>query len=233
MRSRTLGAAVAVLGALVVASPAQAAPKTTEVLQQFVVSGKGADPEALARAGYDMTRGAARQEGRLPDHRHAVAGGEARGEGRLGPAARRQADEREGRSAEPAAGPDARIRRLPAVEPRTRRRARPSARLRCCRCASGTCSRRARTPTSSSGCRTASRASASSSRPSASPRAPRSTAAGLEAGRALQRDPARPRVDRDGDQPAAVQVRARAQERRGLRASRRSSRRPSCGSSPS
>jgi hypothetical protein len=36
-----------------VASPAQAAPKT-EVLQQFVVSGKGADPEALARAGYDM-----------------------------------------------------------------------------------------------------------------------------------------------------------------------------------
>ena len=44
---------MAVLGALVAAAPAQAAPKT-EVLQQFVVSGKGADPEALARAGYDM-----------------------------------------------------------------------------------------------------------------------------------------------------------------------------------
>ena len=91
MRSRTLGAAVAVLVALVVASPAQAAPKTTEVLQQFVVSGKGADPEALARAGYDMSEAQHAKQGRLPDHRHAVAGGEARGEGRLGPAARRQA----------------------------------------------------------------------------------------------------------------------------------------------
>lgn len=37
-----------------VAAPAPAAAKTTEVLQQYVVSGKGADPEALARAGYDM-----------------------------------------------------------------------------------------------------------------------------------------------------------------------------------
>ena len=39
---------------LVSTSPAQAASKSTEVLQQFVVTGKGADPEALARAGYDM-----------------------------------------------------------------------------------------------------------------------------------------------------------------------------------
>jgi hypothetical protein len=45
---------VAALAALAVAAPAQAAPKATEVLQQFVVSGKGVDPEALARAGYDM-----------------------------------------------------------------------------------------------------------------------------------------------------------------------------------
>jgi hypothetical protein len=45
---------VALLVAVVAASPAQAAPKTIEVLQQYVVSGTGADPEALARAGYDM-----------------------------------------------------------------------------------------------------------------------------------------------------------------------------------
>ncbi|CAA9516552.1 MAG: putative zinc-binding carboxypeptidase [uncultured Solirubrobacteraceae bacterium] len=62
MRSATLGVAVAVLAALVASSPAPAAAKTTEVLQQFVVSGKGADPEALARAGYDM-REAHREKG--------------------------------------------------------------------------------------------------------------------------------------------------------------------------
>ena len=44
MRSRTLGVAVAALVSFVAASPAHAAPKT-EVLQQYVVSGKGADPE--------------------------------------------------------------------------------------------------------------------------------------------------------------------------------------------
>jgi hypothetical protein len=55
MRSRTLGAALTALVVFVVAAPAQAAPKTTEVLQQYVVSGTGADPEALARAGYDMS----------------------------------------------------------------------------------------------------------------------------------------------------------------------------------
>ena len=54
MLTRTLGAPAAVLTVLVAASPVHAATRTTEVLQQFVVSGKGADPEALARAGYDM-----------------------------------------------------------------------------------------------------------------------------------------------------------------------------------
>ena len=45
MRSRTLGVAVAALVSFVAASPAPAATKTTEVLQQFVVSGKGAEPK--------------------------------------------------------------------------------------------------------------------------------------------------------------------------------------------
>ena len=47
------------------AAPAQAATKTTEVLQQYVVSGKGADPEALARAGYDMREAHGKQAGYL------------------------------------------------------------------------------------------------------------------------------------------------------------------------
>ena len=54
MRGKSLGAAVVMIAGLTAASPAPAAPKTTEVLQQFVVSGKNADPEALARAGYDL-----------------------------------------------------------------------------------------------------------------------------------------------------------------------------------
>jgi hypothetical protein len=55
-----------VLIGLVAASPAHAATTTTEVLQQYVVTGKGADPEALARAGYDMREAHnPRQEGYL------------------------------------------------------------------------------------------------------------------------------------------------------------------------
>jgi hypothetical protein len=59
---RTLVCALVVLVALVQASSAAAAPKTTEVLQQFVVSGKGVDPEALARAGYDMSEAQHRKQ---------------------------------------------------------------------------------------------------------------------------------------------------------------------------
>ena len=55
MRTRSLCAvAVALSCVLVAASAAQTPPKSTEVLQQFLVSGSGADPEALTRAGYDL-----------------------------------------------------------------------------------------------------------------------------------------------------------------------------------
>ena len=62
MRTRKSGLVVAALVAVAIALPSQAAPGasapakvTTEVLQQFVVSGDGVDAEALARAGYDIS----------------------------------------------------------------------------------------------------------------------------------------------------------------------------------
>ena len=153
------------------------------------------------------------QEG-VPDHRDSSPGRTARRQGHDGQAAeqgpRLQGGAR--RTGErPAGQPDARLRRVPALEPRRRRRAR----------------RRASTPLEPlkdwyddqfranrdvvrKRVSTASRASARTSSPTGSRRA---TGAGRQARRHLQLDPARARVDLHGDQPAPVQVRPRPQER--------------------
>ena len=136
MPRRTMRVAFAalVVGCLLVPGQALGA-RQNQPLQQFVVSGKGADPEALARAGYDLRRRRTPSSGYLivatPSQAAKLESKDV--SVRRSP----EGSEQRRRAAEPAAGPDARIRRLPAVEPEPAP-CPASARRRCCRCGSGT-----------------------------------------------------------------------------------------------
>ena len=111
-------AAVAAVGlAAMAATPAAAAgTKLIEPLNQYVVSGK-VNPEDLARKGFDLTE--AQVKGKpgfaivaTPSQAADLAGKDVT----VRPLARER-DDRQGGGAQPAHRPDARLRRLPALEP--------------------------------------------------------------------------------------------------------------------
>ena len=165
-------AAVAAVGlaALAAATPAAAAgTKLTEPLNQYVVSGK-VNPEDLARKGFDLTEAQAQGQARLRDRRHAVAGRRPAGKDvTVRPLARERTTAKVA-APNPLTDPDARLRRLPALEPEAGAVPARPARRRSCPSRTSTTISRGATPTWSRSTSSARACSARTSSPTRSPR---------------------------------------------------------------